>query len=162
MKKEAYFKMMGLTKLAAEEEEDRKARKAEEKAQRKEDDETSKSERRRHGKWHSEVLGVGTASAIPAGIGALLGGATGNPEAAKLGAIIGLLPQAIGALAGNIAGPRTLAHQQRYNKSTGQTIGNWLVPGMAAFNATRTYLTNDEQKAVLQELLLKKKLEGKI
>ena len=67
--------------------------------------------------------------------GAALGAGAG------LGA--GLLSNAVGDFAAKIAGPRTLGHQQRYNEATGQTVGNWLVPGMAGFNKARTKLTDD-------------------
>lgn len=76
MNKYAYFKMMGLNKVAAEDtktEEDKKNKK-EQKAKNKAENQASKSERRRAGKWHSERLGGGTSILTSGLLGALIGG----------------------------------------------------------------------------------------
>lgn len=84
--------------------------------------------------------------------GALAGGA--------VGVIAALLANKLGRGLAGFAGPRTLKKQVDYNDSVGQTVGNYLVPGMSGWNKARTAMSKDEQDAVFQELLLKQKLKA--
>ena len=101
----------------------------------------------KEGEIEPSVKGTRTAA------GAVIGGATG--------VLAALLANKLGRGLSGFAGPRTLAKQKAYNESAGQTVGNYLVPGMSGWNKARTAMTKDEQDAVLQELLLKSKLKEK-
>lgn len=83
-------------------------------------------------------------------LGALMGGKKGAVIGAGAGLYGNLLAQGIGGTVAAVKGPRTLKQQADYDASEdGDTAANYLVPGMAGYNLTRSRLTNfDEQRAV--------------
>ena len=72
--------------------------------------------------------------------GAALGARYGKPG---IGALSAVGANVLGAITGRVANPRTLEQQQKYYDNKLIRLGNYLVPGMAAYNRTRTLNISD-------------------
>ena len=160
MNKLAYFRLMGLNKIAAEEDSKNKKLQSNNKAG------TGKvttknwqtgSNRKRTGKFYSQLLGPGTSTLSTALLMALIGAAVSQNRTvgAVGGATAGLygagLANLAGTVAGMINGNRQPKDQNEYNANTSSTLKNYFIPGVAAYNSFRTGATNDEQNALITE-----------
>lgn len=116
----------------------------------------------------STLLAAGAGAGIGAGAGALAG-AGQRPEAAGTGALIGAGIGAGGSLAAHLLGAglagltptRTRAEQRAYANS--DAAGEWLVPGLATYNAYKSYGRShaDANEREEKEQAKAKKAEGK-
>jgi hypothetical protein len=116
----------------------------------------------------STLLAAGAGAGIGAGAGALAG-AGQRPEAAGTGALIGAGIGAGGSLAAHLLGAglagltptRTRAEQRAYANS--DAAGEWIVPGLAAYNVYKSYGRShaDANEREEKEQAKAKKAEGK-
>lgn len=170
MNKQNYYKMIKLAE-AVNEEDSRKVSEDKE-------DKLLRSERLNNNKFREQLLGGLSSSLMIAALGAILGGVAGAGTTPRIGVPrshnalagaavggslgfqLGAASQAVGALAGAIKGPRSLTEQTKYDKDD-TSVSNYLIPGVAGYRRARSYLTNDEERAIMRELMIDKMKQKK-
>lgn len=104
--------------------------------------------------WSTSTLLVALASAIAGGAMEAtnpdpLGSVAGALKGFAIGGSASLLAHGAGTLAAGLTQTRNKRQQQQYDKSSGSTLANFLIPGYAGYNKYKSYgrlIKDQEQK----------------